>query len=286
MQTGSKAIVKRCRMGTKNDRNCKRLKNQVALVTGASSGIGRSIALAMADEGADVIVNYITEEKEAHEIASQICEKGVRAIAVKADVSKEDQVRAMFDASIRELGTIDILVNNAGIQKDAAFDEMSLDDWQMVIDVNLTGAFLCAREAVRVFKKRGQSAGRSRSSGKIIFISSVHEIIPWAGRANYAAAKGGLMLLMKSLAQEVAARKIRVNSIAPGAIKTPINRSSWETPEAENELLKRIPWNRVGETSDIDAAAIWLASDESDYVHGTTLVVDGGMTLYPSFTPE
>ncbi len=260
-----------------------RLKNQVVLITGASSGIGRGIALAMADEGADVVVNFIGDEKSAHEVVDEIRGKGVRAIAVKADVSIEDQVRKMFDEACRELGTIHILVNNAGIQKDAPFHEMTLADWQKVIDVNLTGAFLCAREAVREFRKRKNVPEGSYTAGKIIFISSVHETIPWSGHANYAAAKGGLQLMMKSLAQEVAANKIRVNSIAPGAIKTPINRSDWETPEAENELLKLIPWGRVGETRDIGSVAVWLASDESDYIHGTTLVVDGGMMLYPGF---
>jgi glucose 1-dehydrogenase len=260
-----------------------RLKNQVALITGGSSGIGKGIALAMADEGADVVINYIGDEKEAHELVDEIRKKGVRAIAIEADVSDEQQVQKLFDKACGQLGTVHILVNNAGIQKDAPFDEMTMADWQKVIDVNLTGAFLCAREAVREFKKRGAIDEESYTAGKIIFISSVHETIPWAGRANYAAAKGGLELLMKTLAQEVAADKIRVNSIAPGAVKTDINRSSWETPEAEAELLKLIPWNRVGETRDIGSVAVWLASDESDYVHGTTLVVDGGMMLYPGF---
>ncbi len=259
-----------------------RLKNQVALITGASTGIGRGIALSMAEEEADVVINFIGDGKAAHKLVDEIRRKHVRAIAIEADVSDENQVQHMFDKATRELGAVDILVNNAGIQKDAVFQEMTLTDWRKVIDVNLTGAFLCAREAVRGFKKRGIPEG-SITAGKIIFISSVHETIPWAGHANYAAAKGGLMLLMKSLAQEVAADRIRVNSIAPGAIKTSINQAAWETPEAESELLKLIPWNRVGDTRDIGAVAVWLASDESDYVHGTTLVVDGGMMLYPGF---
>ena len=189
----------------------------------------------------------------------------------------------MFAAMFAEFGTIDILVNNAGLQRDARFHEMTLDQWNFVIGVNLTGQFLCAREAVREFLKRGPRPEVSRALGKIICMSSVHEVIPWGGHANYAASKGGVMLLMKSLAQEVAPHRIRVNSIGPGAIKTPINRSAWETPEAERELLKLIPYARVGETEDIGRAAVWLASDESDYVTGTTLFVDGGMTLYPGF---
>jgi glucose 1-dehydrogenase len=259
-----------------------RLKNQVALITGGYSGIGKGIANAMADEGADVIINYIGDQSPARELAEQIRRKGVRSIAIEADVSSEDQVKDMFDQAVEQMGSVDILVNNAGIQKDSPFAEMTLADWQAVIDVNLTGAFLCAREAVRVFKKQGLT-GRSLTAGKIIFISSVHETIPWAGHANYAASKSGVMLLMKSLAQEVAVDKIRVNSIAPGAIKTSINQSSWETPEAEKKLLELIPWNRVGETRDVGSVAVWLASDESDYVHGATLVVDGGMMLYPGF---
>jgi glucose 1-dehydrogenase len=179
---------------------------------------------------------------------------------------------------------LDILVNNAGIQQDATFDEMTLDEWKNVLEVNLTGSFLCAREAVREFKRRGVVAETSCAAGKIIFISSVHEIIPWAGHVNYAASKGGVMLLMKSLAQEVAHDRIRVNSIAPGAVKTSINREAWETPEAKERLLQLIPYDRLGEVQDIGRAAVWLASDHADYVTGTTLYVDGGMTLFPGFS--
>jgi len=187
--------------------------------------------------------------------------------------------RQMFDA----YGSIDILVNNAGLQRDAVFHEMTLADWDLVIAVNLTGQFLCAREAVREFLRREITPEVSSSAGKIICMSSVHDIIPWAGHANYAASKGGLSMLMKTMAQELAQYKIRVNAISPGAIKTPINRMAWETPEAEAELLKLIPQGRVGETLDIARAAVWLASDDSDYVNGATLYVDGGMTLYPGF---
>ncbi|MHB9029105.1 MAG: SDR family oxidoreductase [Candidatus Latescibacterota bacterium] len=261
-----------------------RLKNQVALITGASSGIGKGIALAMADEGAHIVVNYNSHPESAREVVGEVAAKGVRAIAIQADVSKEDQVQSMFREAVREFGTIDILVNNSGIQRDAPFDEMSLEYWREVIDVNLTGAFLCSREAVREFKRREVAGERSLTAGKIIFISSVHEVIPWATHCNYAASKGGMLMLMKSLAQEVAPDRIKVNSIAPGAIKTSINRESWETPEAEQRLLRLIPWNRVGETRDVGSIAVWLASDESDYVQGTTIYVDGGMTLYPGFS--
>lgn len=260
-----------------------RLKSQVALITGASSGIGKGIAMAMADEGALIVVNYIGQADAAREVVGEIERKNTRVIAVEADVSNEDQVRRMFGKAIKEFGTVDILINNAGIQRDAAFDMMTLDDWQNVIDVNLTGAFLCSREAVIEFKRRGVQPEKSLSAGKIIFISSVHQVIPWSNHCNYAASKGGISLLMKSMAQELAPDRIRVNSIAPGAIKTPINKKSWETPEAARSLLKLIPWGRIGDPMDIGAAAVWLASDESDYVHGTTLFVDGGMTLYPGF---
>jgi glucose 1-dehydrogenase len=187
--------------------------------------------------------------------------------------------RRMFD----QLGTIDILVNNSGHQMDAPFEAMTLEQWNGVLNTNLTGQFLCAREAVREFKRLGVREEVSRAAGKIICISSVHEIIPWAGHVNYAASKGGVMLFMKSLAQEVAHLKIRVNSITPGAIRTPINTAAWDTPEAYDELLKLIPVKRIGEVEEIGHAAVWLASDESDYVHGVSLVIDGGMTLYPGF---
>ncbi|SMB98434.1 glucose 1-dehydrogenase [Hymenobacter roseosalivarius DSM 11622] len=261
----------------------KRLHKQVALVTGASSGIGTGVAVALAEAGATVVVNYHSDAEEAEQVVAHIKEKGGRAITIKADVSKEDQVQQMFRQTIEQFGTLHILIANSGIQQDAPLVDMTLEQWQQVIDVNLTGQFLCAREAAREFIKRGVQPDISRAAGKIICMSSVHETIPWAGHANYAASKGGLMLLMKSMAQELAPHKIRVNSIAPGAIKTPINNEAWETPEAARKLLELIPYGRIGEVEDIGRAAAWLASDESDYVHGTTLYVDGGMTLYPGF---
>lgn len=259
------------------------LKNQKALVTGASSGIGEACALALGAAGADVAVNYISNRDEGERVAEAIRKNGGQSIAVKADVSIESDVENMFAEAIRTFGTIDILINNAGLQRDAAFHEMSLDDWNKVIAVNLTGQFLCARAAVREFLRRGVVESVSSAAGKIVCMSSVHEVIPWAGHVNYAASKGGVMLMMKSMAQELAPRKIRVNSIAPGAIKTPINRAAWETPEAEQELLRLIPEGRVGLPEDIARAAVWLSSDASDYVVGTTIFVDGGMTLYPGF---
>jgi glucose 1-dehydrogenase len=259
------------------------LAGQKALVTGASSGIGRAIALALGAAGADVVVNYAGGEARAEEVVAAIREGGVRAYAQQADVSQEAEVQAMFRRMIDAFGTIDILVNNAGLQRDAPFHQMTLDQWNTVIGVNLTGQFLCAREAVREFHRRGVVPAISRAAGKIICISSVHQVIPWGGHANYAASKGGVMLMMQTLAQEVAPSRIRVNSIAPGAIRTPINTAAWQTSQAYEALMTLVPYKRIGEPDDVARAAVWLASDEADYVVGTTLFVDGGMTLYPCF---
>lgn len=260
------------------------LKGQKALITGASSGIGEAIARYLATSGAAVAINYHSEAEEAQKIVDDIKANNGEAFAIQADVSKEDEVKEMFKQTLQKFGTIDILVNNAGLQKDSAFVDMSLDHWNTVIGVNLTGQFLCAREAAKEFLRRGVQPHISCAAGKIICISSVHQVIPWAGHVNYAASKGGINMMMQSIAQELAPYKIRVNSIAPGAIKTPINKSAWDTPQAEAKLLQLIPAKRVGEVEDIAKAAVWLASDDSDYVNGTTMFVDGGMTLYPGFT--
>lgn len=259
------------------------LAGQRALVTGGNSGIGEGIARGLAAAGAAVVINYVAGEERANNVVADIRSNGGNAIAIKADVSKEYEVQAMFRTMFEQFGSIDILVNNAGLQKDAAVHDMTLEQWNTVIGVNLTGQFLCAREAVREYLHRGVVPELSCAAGKVICISSVHDVIPWAGHVNYAASKGGVMMLMKTLAQELAQSKIRVNSISPGAIKTPINTSAWNTPEAEAALLTKIPYKRVGETQDIARAAVWLASDLSDYVNGATLYVDGGMTLYPDF---
>jgi len=261
----------------------KLLRGQKAIVTGASSGIGKAVAIALGHAGADVLVNYVSGPDSAEAVAEEIRRCGAKAITHRADVANEADVQGMFERARSEFGTVDILVNNAGIQKDAPFHELSLAQWQRVIDVNLTGQFLCSREAVREFKRRGVRKEVSCAAGKIICISSVHEVIPWAGHVNYAASKGGVMLMMKSIAQEVAPWRIRVNSVGPGAIRTPINTEAWGTREAYDALLKLIPYKRIGEADEIGRAAVWLASDESDYVTGTTLFVDGGMTLYPGF---
>lgn len=263
------------------------LEGRSALVTGASSGIGRAIAVALAAAGARVAVNHRgggDSERRGAETVAQIEQAGGTACAIAADVSREDEVAQLFDTAQARHGPLDILVNNAGIEQPAPIQDMTLAQWQRVIDVNLTGQFLCARAAVRAFLQRWpEPPPDGAAAGKILFISSVHEVIPWAFQANYAASKGGISLLMRSLAQELAPNKIRCNSIAPGAIRTPINREAWETDEAMASLLKLIPYGRIGEPEDIGRAAVWLASDASDYVTGTTLFVDGGMTLYPGF---
>lgn len=259
------------------------LAGQKALVTGANSGIGRAVAIALGQAGADVLVNYVAGPADADAVVEEILASGVQALAIEADVSREDQVSRMFEVMYGSFGTIDILVANAGLQRDAPFDQMTVADWHKVIEVNLTGQFLCCREAVREFRQRGVRPEVSRAAGKIVCMSSVHDRIPWGGHANYAASKGGVAMLMQSLAQEVAPDRIRVNSISPGAIRTPINTDAWATPEAYAELMKLIPYKRIGEPEDIAQAVVWLASDEADYITGTTLYVDGGMTLYPGF---
>jgi glucose 1-dehydrogenase len=259
------------------------LKGQRALVTGANSGIGADIARALALAGAQVAINYVVRPDRAQKLIDEITAAGGEAIMVKGDVSKEDEVEAMFAEVVKAFGSIDILVNNAGLQRDARIMNMSLADWNTVIGINLTGQFLCARAAIREFIRRGPTPETSRALGKIICMSSVHEVIPWAGHVNYATSKGGVAMMMKTLAQEVAPLKIRVNSIAPGAIETPINTAAWSTPTAEKQLLHLIPYGRVGVVRDIANAAVFLASDVSDYMTGAVMFVDGGMTLYPGF---
>jgi glucose 1-dehydrogenase len=259
------------------------LRGQKALVTGASSGIGEGIARALGAAGAAVVVNYAGNAEGARRVVAELAAGGAEALAIRADVAREPDVEAMFAEMLAAWGRIDILVNNAGLQRDAPLTEMTLDQWTTVLGVNLTGMFLCTRAAARAMIRQGPQPALSRATGKILCISSVHEIIPWAGHVNYAASKGGVKLFMQSVAQELAPHRIRVNSIAPGAIQTPINRAAWETPDALRSLLTLIPYGRIGVPEDVGRAAAWLASDAADYVHGQTMVVDGGMTLYPEF---
>ena len=259
------------------------LVGQTAVVTGANSGIGEAVAIAFGQAGANVAINYVTGDDAAQALAEKISGFGVTARAYKADVSDEGQVAAMFASVISDFGTVDILVANAGLQRDAAFTEMTLAQWNTVLNINLTGQFLCAREATKEFLRRGVVPSVSRAAGKIICMSSVHQVIPWAGHVNYATSKGGIKLMMESLAQELAPKRIRVNAIGPGAIRTPINTAAWSTQAAYDTLMTLVPYGRIGEPEDIGHVATWLASDHADYVVGTTLFVDGGMTLYPGF---
>ena len=263
--------------------NSQSLKGQSALVTGADSGIGKGVAMELAKAGANVIINHVDAHEVAQLTVDEIVAAGGNAYAIHADISNEDEVKAMFAEMYQQYGTIDILVNNAGIQKDSKFVDMTLAQWNLVMGINLTGQFLCAREAAKEFIRRGIVPERSRAAGKIICMSSVHEVIPWAGHVNYATSKGGISMFMKSIAQELAPHKIRVVGIGPGAIQTPINKSAWETPEALNKLLTLIPYYRIGVPQDIGKLATWLVSDEADYITGTTIFMDGGMTLYPGF---
>jgi glucose 1-dehydrogenase len=258
-------------------------RGQTALITGAGSGIGRAVAIAFGKAGMNVVINFHSDADEAEEVVNEIMQGSGKAIKIQADVTKEVQVTEMFEKAVAEFGSLDVLVNNAGIEKNNFLTEMTLAEWQVVIDTNLTGYFLCAREAAREFKKKPPVKEDSPAVGKMIFISSVHDNIPWAGHANYTASKGGVMMFMKSIAQELAPFKIRVNCISPGAIKTSINKRAWSTPQAENKLLELIPYKRIGEPEDIARIALWLASDNSDYITGEIIYADGGMMLYPSF---
>ncbi|WAC14435.1 SDR family oxidoreductase [Dyadobacter pollutisoli] len=264
-----------------------KFKEQVVIVTGSSSGIGKACAIYFANQGAHVVVNYASNAEEGQKTLEEILANGGSAILVKADVSREDDVLALFRETVSTFGRLDVLVSNAGLQKDSPFMEMSLQQWQKVIDVNLTGMFLCCRAAARQFVAQEKEASEVSHSelaiGKIVMMSSVHDVIPWAGHVNYAASKGGVMMFMKSISQELAPHKIRVNSVSPGAIKTPINQEVWSDPEKYKGLLNLIPYKRIGTPQDVAKAVGWLASDDSDYVNGETLYIDGGMTLYPEF---
>ena len=257
------------------------LTGQVAIVTGASSGLGRASAIAFAKAGAKVAVNYNSSADKARAVVEEIEQAGGEAFACEADTSDEAAVLKLFDETVARFGGVDIVFANAGMQKDAPYAELSLEDWKRVIDVNLTGQFLVSRQAVRRFRTQGDR-GVSRAIGKILFMNSVHETIPWAGHANYAASKGGSGMLMRTLAQEVAQERIRVNALAPGAIATDINADATKG-DAADALLELIPYGRIGEPDDVARAALFLVSDVADYIIGSTLTVDGGMSLYPGF---
>lgn len=262
------------------------LKNQTAIVTGASSGIGQAIAIELGLSGAKVLINYHRDEEGADKTRKEIEQSGGSCLVMQGDVSTQVGVSKMFAEAKKAFGDLHILVSNAGIQKDIAFTEMTFDDWDKVIQTNLYGAFFTSQAAAKAFIAQGIHAGVSKAAGKIVFISSVHDIIPWAGRVNYTSSKGGLKMMMESIAQELAPQKIRVNNISPGAIKTAINEKEWNDEEGVRKMLSQIPYGRIGDPEDIARAVRWLVSDEADYITGTTLYVDGGMTLFPSFAPE
>jgi glucose 1-dehydrogenase len=262
------------------------LKNQTAVITGASGGIGGAIAIALGKAGANVAINYFNDEEGAKEIQQAIVDAGSKAFIQRGDVGKEEDVKNLFDKAKETFGAVHILINNAGIQIDQPFLKLSYEDWNQVLQTNLSGAFLCAREAAKCFDEQGVNEDISKASGKIVFISSVHDTIPWSGRVNYATSKGGMKMMMKSIAQELAPSKVRVMSISPGAIKTPINEDEWSNEEGKKKMLAKIPYGRVGEPEDIGRVAVWLVSDQADYITGTSLYVDGGMTLYPSFQED
>lgn len=254
------------------------LQGRRAVVTGAATGIGRATALRLAADGAHVVVNYRRSEAEAEEVVARVRAAGGRALAVQADVSLEADVAELFDRATDAFGgPADLLVNNAGIESEHPLLELELADWQHVLDVNLTGPFLCSRAFARGLVAAG-------APGVIVNVSSVHEEIPWPGFAHYCASKGGLKLFTGTIARELAPQGIRVASVAPGAIRTPINQELIDDPDKRAEVEKQIPWGRMGEPEEIAAAVAWLGSDEASYVTGTTLFVDGGMTQYPGVT--
>ena len=252
------------------------LKGKVALVTGSSSGLGMEMAKLLAKAGASVAVHYRSEKQQADDLAVEINKNGGKAAVFGGDVSNPNDVISMFSSIDKQLGPVDILVNNAGIDgKREICGDDNAEDWLRVISINLVGPYYCAREAVKRMKKKG--------SGVIVNITSVHEFLPWSGYTAYCSAKAGLSMFTKTLAQEVSDFGIRVVALAPGAIKTPINKDVWGNPETYKDLLTKISMPRMGETSDVAKAVTFLASDMASYITGTTLVVDGGMLLYPAF---
>jgi glucose 1-dehydrogenase len=259
------------------------LKGQAAIVTGASSGIGEAVALELAARGASVVVDYHGGPEPSQKIISRIQAQGGVAAAVPADVSQPEEINRLVQECVRQFGRLDIMVANAGVQVDATALEMTPQQWDKALSVDLRGLFLCAQAAARIFVKQGVDARISRAAGKILCMLSVHDRVPWMGHVNYATAKAGAHMMMQTLAQEWARYRIRVTGISPGAIKTAINKSVWGDPESREALLKLIPYGRMGETQDIANAAAWLVSDEADYITGTTLYVDGGMMQYPGF---
>ena len=252
------------------------LKGKVAVVTGGSKGIGNAIARRLSEEKMKVVINYHSDKEGAEETVAELKKIGGEAVAVQADVSSEEGIQALLDAAVSNFGELDLWINNAGMENQVPTHELTLDDWNKVIDVNLTGVFLGSKAALNHFLEHDKK-------GNIINLSSVHERIPWPTFAHYSASKAGVKGFNETIALEYAHKGIRVNSIAPGAINTPINAEKFEDEKQKAATLKMIPLDYIGKPEEVAAAAAWLASDESSYVTGITLFVDGGMSLYPSF---
>lgn len=252
------------------------LSNKVAVVTGGSKGLGTAIAKRLGQEGVSVVINYHSDEAGAEAVKKEIEEAGGKAVAVKANVGTEEGVNLLLETAVKNFGKLDIWVNNAGVENQVATHEMPLEDWQKIINVNLTGVFLGSKAALKYFLDNDVK-------GNIVNMSSVHEIIPWPTFAHYAASKGGVGMFTKSIAMEYASKGIRINNIGPGAINTPINAEKFADPKQLKTTTDMVPMKTIGDPEDVAAAAAWLMSEESKYVTGITLYVDGGMTLYPSF---
>ncbi|MEG0288933.1 MAG: glucose-1-dehydrogenase [Carnobacterium sp.] len=254
----------------------KDLEGKVAVVTGGSKGIGNAIARRLSEEKMSVVINYHSDKEGAEETVADLKKLGGEAVAVQADVGTEEGVDSLLKAALENFGGLDLWVNNAGMENQSPTHELKLEDWNKVLNVNLTGVFLGSKAALNHYLEKNKK-------GNIINLSSVHERIPWPTFAHYSASKGGVKLFNETIALEYAHKGIRVNSIAPGAINTPINAEKFEDPEKKESTLEMIPMNTIGKPEEVAAAAAWLASTESSYVTGTTLFVDGGMSLYPSF---
>jgi glucose 1-dehydrogenase len=258
------------------------LESQVAIVTGGATGIGAAVVRELAARGACVAINHLPNQ-DATALIAKIEQAGGKAISAPCDVADPAAVASMVATTVARFGRLDIMVANAGLQDDAPSLDMSLEHWNRTIKVDLSGQFLCAQAAARQFIKQKSDAALSRAAGKIVCMLSVHCRIPWMGHVNYAAAKAGAEMLMKTLAQEWGAKRIRVVGVAPGAIKTAINQSVWGDPASYEALMKLIPYQRIGEAEDVAKTVAWLVSDEADYITGSTIYVDGGMMLYPGF---